>query len=122
MRVSDWMLDVVAHLNPEFAPAIGWVRAHPDEVHKLAPVVEQTIAEGGSALAAAEKAAPDLARAIRDLVDASAAPATKAQFDLHAENATRQVFGQPRMTAAQELAWASRATPPSAGSSAVGSG
>lgn len=120
MSALNFMLDAVAHLNPEYAPAISWVKNHEAQAEKLTPVVEAAIRQGGSAIRAVQREAPDLYKAIVDLVDASQAPQDSAQLEKHAENAARTMFGFPRMTPDQERAWMDRAAP--SGDSRAGSG
>ena len=110
IQILNFALDTVAHLNPEYVPAINWLKSHEDEAAKVIPVIDAAIRQGGSALAAVQRDAPDLYKAIVDLVDASQAPQDSTMLHKHAENTTRMMFGFPRMTPEQEQAWMDRTT------------
>lgn len=120
ISLLNFALDTVAHFNPEYVPAITWLKAHESDAEKLIPVIDATIREGGAAIDAVKKQAPDLYKAIVDLVDASQAPQDTIALQQHAENAARTMFGFQRMTPAEEQAWMARFTP--SGDSASGSG
>jgi hypothetical protein len=69
----DGLLKTIAAINPEYAPMINFVLAHETEIDMLAPIADAAVKEGPGAFAAAEKAAPELAQAIRQFVDATSA-------------------------------------------------
>lgn len=86
-----------------------------DQIESLAPIIEN-IGEAGSALAAAEKAAPELAAAIKDfvrqlppgtIVSMSASPPdVPAPLTAAArENVARVLLGRHAMTPDEEAAW-----------------
>jgi hypothetical protein len=120
MKVANWLLDIVAHFNPEYAPVIDWVEKNPDKVHKLVVVGEAAIKDGRKVVDDVQRDAPDLIKAIRELVDASQAPQSNAQLEKHVENSTRMAIGLPRMTPQEEQRWFSAAG--AAGNSQAGSG
>lgn len=65
----DGLLKTIAMLHPEYASAINFFITHEDEFEKLAPIADAAVKEGPGAFAAAEEHAPELAKAIRSLVD-----------------------------------------------------
>ena len=70
-QVADGLLDTIAWLHPEYATIIDFVKSHEDQLSALVPVIQASIKEGPGALAAAEKAAPELTQAIKSLIAAS---------------------------------------------------
>jgi hypothetical protein len=111
-QATDGMLHVLGWLHPEYAGLIGFLETHEDQLVAVGPVIQEAATEGPGALAAAEKAAPDLAKAVKDFV--AAAPigtVTPAVARAHAENITRQIVGAPKMTPEQEQNYIDRATP-----------
>jgi hypothetical protein len=109
---TDGLLHVLSFLHPEYSGLISYLENHEDALVAVGPVIQAAATEGPGALAAAEKAAPDLARAITDFV--AAAPigtVTPAVARAHAENVARQIVGAPKMTPEQEQSYIDRATP-----------
>lgn len=120
--IVDGLLREVARLHPGYAPIIEFALEHEDQIEKLGPVIAAGVEEGPGAFAAAEKAAPDLAKAIRDF--ASSVPGTAASpahadaaIAAHAENVTRQIVGLHKMSPEEEREWMDRT---SAGSTSAG--
>ena len=108
----EGLLKTVGWLHPEYSGLIGFLLNHEDELEAAGPVIQEAAKEGPNALAAAEKAAPDLAKAIKDFVAASPVGSpVKSIASLHAENVTRQIVGAPKLTVRQEQEWIDRATP-----------
>lgn len=111
----DGLLHTVASIHPDYKPLIDFAVDHEDELEKIGPVLKAAAQEGPGAFAAAEKAAPELAKAIRDLVSSIPRPAgspaeSKAAIATHAENVTRQIVGLHHMTAAEERHWMDQTT------------
>jgi hypothetical protein len=90
--------------------------SHQEEAAALIPILEN-LGEGPSALAAAEKAAPGLANAIKNFVGSTNGGSTVGPKK--AENLVRSLGGIGPMTAAQEAAWMASKSPD--GDSASGS-
>jgi hypothetical protein len=100
---TDGLLRMVGALHPEYSSLINFLLGHETELLAAVPVIQAAATEGPSALAAAEKAAPDLAAAIKKFVAASpAASADQKVSSLHAEKLTRQLVGAPALTVDQE--------------------
>jgi hypothetical protein len=100
------LTDVTA-LLPGAAPIHDILSAHPEQAAALIPVL-QNLGEAPSAMAAAQKAAPDLAAAITKLavtINVRAAPTQipdTAAVHKTAENITRSLGGLGHMTPDQE--------------------
>lgn len=82
--------------------------AHPEETAKVIPVI-QNLGEAGSALAAAEQAAPNLTAAIKGALGADPlpfmSPKAVAQNLKRPENLLRSLAGVGHMTPDQERLW-----------------
>ena len=116
---TDGLLRTIAWLHPEYSSLIDFLEAHEDQLAAAGPVIQAAATEGPGALAAAEKAAPDLAAAIKHFISVSpVASGNPKTASLHAENVTRQIVGVPVLTAAQQSAWLN----PISNSSTSGSG
>lgn len=112
----DGALKAIAHLHPNVAPFINLILDHEPELERLAPVLAAAAKEGPGAFAAAEKEAPELAQAIRNLAAAVPGEAathedSAATVDRHAENITRHLVGLGPMDEDEEKALLDRATP-----------
>lgn len=112
----DGLLHTVASIHPDYKPLIDFALAHEDQLEKVGPVIKAAAEEGPGAFAAAEKAAPELAKAIRNLAASiddmpmnSSTPPGVVE-DLHAENVTRQIVGFQKMTSVEERAWMDQKT------------
>jgi hypothetical protein len=101
---TDGLLRAVAWLHPEYGGLIDFLEAHEDQLQAAGPVIQAAAAEGPGALEAAEKAAPDLARAIKDFAGAIGS-GDPADSKVHAENITRHLVGAPALTPEQTQAW-----------------
>lgn len=90
--------------------------AHPEEAAALIPVM-QDLGEAPAAISAAEKAAPNLTKAIKGLVGATPdhGVVTSPIGDKKAENLVRALGGIGTMTPQQEAAWVDRFTPTGSG-------
>ena len=100
---TDAALRTIGWLHPEYGGLISFLQQHEDQLIAAGPVIQAAATEGPNALAAAEKAAPDLANAVKDFVAASpvASPDPKVN-SLHAETITRHIVGAPPLTREQE--------------------
>jgi hypothetical protein len=108
-QMADGLLDTIAWLHPEYAPIIDFVKSHEDQLAVLVPVIQDSIKEGPGALAAAEKAAPELTQAIKHLVAVSpVASAVPRIAQIHAENVTRKIVGISPMSAIEETDYISQ--------------
>jgi hypothetical protein len=102
-QATDALLMTIGWLHPEYGGLIGFLTEHEDQLVTAAPIIQAAATEGPSALAAAEKAAPDLAAAIKKFVAASpAASADPKVSSLQAEKLTRHIVGAPPLTVDQE--------------------
>jgi hypothetical protein len=101
----DGILDTVAWLHPEYAPLIDFVKSHEDTIAALAPVVTEAIKEGPGALAAADKAAPDLTKAVRDFVATIPGTNVPQVANYHAENIVRKLVRAPAVSDTQHATW-----------------
>lgn len=113
---TDGLLKAIGFFHPEYAGLIGFLTQHEDQFVAAGPLIQAAAKEGLGAFAAAEKAAPNLAKAIKDFVAAApkdAAPSTIAasRQSVHVENVTRMIVGAPKMTPAQESDYIERASP-----------
>lgn len=84
--------------------------AHPEEASALIPVM-QNLGEAPSAISAAEKAAPNLTKAIKGLVGASIPGVPSPTGDKKAENMVRSLGGIGHMTPEQEATLMNNSTP-----------
>ena len=108
---TDGLLKTIAWLHPEYAPLIAFIQQHQDQIAALGPVIQAAITEGPGALAAAEKAAPDLAKAIRDFVAVSPmSSAVPKVSTIHAENVTRKIFGASPLSDTEQATWWANST------------
>lgn len=113
---TDGLLKAIGFFHPEYAGLIGFLTQHEDQLVAAGPLIQAAAKEGPGAFAAAEKAAPNLAKAIKDFVAASPvgskAPnsAAASRQHIHVENVTRMIVGAPKMTPAQETDYIERAT------------
>ena len=71
VELLNGALDAIAHLNPEYSEFITWIKNHETRAANLANVIDAAIRAGGSAMAAIERDAPDLASAIKLFVSAA---------------------------------------------------
>lgn len=115
------LTDVTGFL-PGAASIHSLLAAHPDQAALLIPVIEN-LDEGESALEAAERAAPDLTAAIKNLASSlvtSSLPGpapgkASAASAAHAESLVRSLGGLGKLTPTQEQAWMDRFTPTGSG-------
>jgi hypothetical protein len=119
-QATDGLLKTIGWLHPEYSGLIGFLQQHEAQLEAAGPVIQAAATEGPGALAAAEKAAPDLAKAIKDFVAASpvASGGSPQVTAMHAENITRRIVGAPVLTPSQENDWLNSAS----GDSRTGSG
>lgn len=111
MSAADGLLDTIKWLHPEYAPMIDFVVEHRVQLIALAPVIRAGITEGPGALAAAEKAAPELTEAIKHFISVSpVAAVTPAITKIQAENIMRRVVGSPIMTDSEQTEFMNRNT------------
>jgi hypothetical protein len=106
----EGLLKTIATLHPEYATMIDFVLNHEDQIEKLAPIADAAAKEGPGAFAAAEKAAPDLAEAIKQFVDSipgTAATSEEAQAKIaqHRETVTKHLVGTAKVETAQQSTW-----------------
>jgi hypothetical protein len=111
----DGLLKTIAVLHPEYATMIDFVLEHEDQIEKLAPIADAAVKEGPGAFAAVEKAAPDLANAIKQFVDSipgtAATPAeAKAKIDQHRETVTQHLTGIAKTPETETTSWLDRPT------------
>ena len=104
------LLKTIATFDPKYASMIDFVIAHEDQIEALAPIADAAVKEGPGAFAAAEKAAPDLAKAIRDFVDAipgTASTAEEAQATIakHRETVTLHMAGVAKAQTTGNASW-----------------
>lgn len=116
---TDGLLRILGFLHPEYKDLITFLEAHEDQLIAVGPLIQQAAKEGPGALAAAEKAAPDLAKAIRNFIKATPDGANSTLAEYHAENVVRQITGSPTISPAD---WFNRSLPEGYGTSQVGSG
>lgn len=69
ISILDGVLRAVGMFHPELKSLIDVALKYETQIEKIEPIIVAVDKEGSSALAAAEKAAPDLAKAIHDFVD-----------------------------------------------------
>lgn len=102
--VAHGALQLLSTLYPQTAPFVAAIEKWGPSV---APVIISALHEGGSALEAAQKAAPELTKSITELVKrvATAQSAAAKPLDVHAENMLRTVVGFPHLTHEQEMKW-----------------
>lgn len=132
LTLLNGLLNTIASFHPEYRTAIGTVIKYEPMLEKLGPVVSAGVKEGPGAVAALEESAPDLIKAIKNLVAASPVgagqkpgtplpgPTQRAQ-DLHVENVARSLFGFGGMSTEEQNAWMQSKSPISERSD-VGSG
>lgn len=89
----NFVLGAVQRTHPELATLIDTVIRYEPQIAGAIPVIEAAAKEGPAALAAAEKAAPGLAAAIRTY--ASNVTSNPNNVPKVAENIARQIAGQP---------------------------
>lgn len=118
--VSLFLIEGAARMfsrsHPAFATLVETAIAHEDQLEKLGPVIAAAAKEGPGAFQAAVDHAPELANAIKNFVHSlpGTAPSQAAmdtQLQKSTENATRDLFHLPHMTADQEREWMDRFTP-----------
>lgn len=107
--VINGVLAIIALADPAAGPIILILERAVPYLVAAAPLVIAGIEEGPGAIAALEKAAPDLTSQIKAL--ASHIPSLGITPDGHIENVARSLFGATRMTPEQEMAWMNAATP-----------
>lgn len=106
--IAHGALHLLATLYPKSAPFVAAIEKYGPTV---APIIINALHEGGSALAAAEKAAPGLTQSIKDLVSHTFVMDQTSHPDVPVENMLRTLVGFPHMTPEQEKVWMDRATP-----------
>lgn len=121
----------LAQFSPSIRPVLAWARDHEALLRKVQPVVVAARSEGMPAIHAVEKAAPELVKALRDLIGAAApsAPVHNAVAAPDAEvkhaameNLLRGMVGVAKMTPAEEAALMEKAAPDLGQDSKSGSG
>ena len=106
---TDGLLRAIAFLHPQYAPLINFIEAHKSTIEAAGPVISEAAKEGPGALAAAEKAAPGLTEAVRQLVQSSPIASGNPQVvAMHSENVARRIVGAPVLTEAQETEFLSQ--------------
>lgn len=115
----EGLLGLVPVFYPPAAPVVLVITKALPWVIAAGPVVKALVEEGMPAFEAAKAKAPKLAEAISELADiipvssqTMASPPAYADRTVHVENVARTVFGLPRMTLEQELAWMDKSVPP----------
>lgn len=121
----DGLLKTIAAFHPEYAPMIDFVIKHEDQIEKLAPIAAAAEKEGPGAFAAAEEHAPELAAAIRNLVDsipgtASNAAEAQAKIAKHREIVTRHMVGAAQTESTGTTSWMVDDNPTTSTDSRVG--
>ena len=110
-QATDGLLKTLRFMHPEYASLIDFLLGHEAQLEAAGPVIQAAATEGPGALAAAEKAAPDLAKAIKDFIAASPVASASPQVaSMHAENITRRIVGAPVLTPSQESDWLNSAS------------
>lgn len=121
----------LAQFSPSIRPVLAWAREHEQLLRKVQPVVVAAKKEGLPAIHAVEREAPELVKALRDLIGAASpsAPARNAVAAPDAEvkhaameNLLRGMSGLERMTPAEEAALMEKAAPDLGQNSQSGSG
>lgn len=121
----------LAQFSPSIRPVLAWARDHEALLRKVQPVIAAARDEGVPAIHAVEAAAPQLVKALRDLIGAAgpAAPVHNAVAAPDAEvkhaameNLLRGMAGLDRMTPAEEAALMEKAAPTPGQDSQSGSG
>jgi hypothetical protein len=102
---TDGLLRVVGALHPEYAPLIRFLTDHESQLLAAAPLIQIAATEGPGAFAAAEKAAPELAAAIKKFIAASPISDGPTAQKMHTERLTRQIVGAPALSPDQERKW-----------------
>jgi len=98
-QATDGLLKALKFMHPEYGGLIDFLTGHETELMAAGPLIQAAATEGPGAFAAAEKAAPELAAAIRGFVAATpAASSNPKATSLHAEKLTRQIVGAPPLT------------------------
>jgi hypothetical protein len=110
INLTDGLLRAVALFHPDLKPMIDMTIKYETQLELLDPAIDAADKESGSAFAAVESAAPDLAAAIKNLAASiPAIAATQAEADkivaARTEVATRHILGARVMTTAEEEAW-----------------
>lgn len=110
LMLLNGFLKTLARQHPEWATAINLVIANEDKADELVAVVSAAVKEGGSAIEAARKAAPELEQAVRNLAatfpgHAPTAQAAELQVEKHTENALRDIAGVGHMDPEAERRW-----------------
>jgi hypothetical protein len=114
INMLDGVLRAVALFHPELKTLINIALKYEPQLETLEPVIVAADKEGPSAVAAAEKAAPDLAKAIHDFVNSMPASAPSAaegarMLAVKKEAVTRNIFGSVPMTETEQQSWIDRA-------------
>lgn len=112
--ILDGVLRAVAMFHPELRTLIDVALKYENQIETLEPIIVAAAQEGPSALAAAEKAAPDLAKAIHDFVNSIPAQAPNAQeanrmLAVKKEAVTRSIFSSVPMSNQEQKSWLDRA-------------
>lgn len=136
LNLLNGLLNAVATFHPEYKTAIATVIKFEPMIEKLGPVAAAGVKEGPGVVAAIQEHAPELLKAIKDLVAAAPSsaghkpgaaqpgPMARAQ-DLQVENVARGLFGFGNMSIEEQSAWMNSTTPgndPSQENSTRGSG
>lgn len=109
--VITGVLTLLSIAFPPAAPVIAAISPFIPAIIAAEPLVVALINQGIPALRAAEQAAPDVLPAIKALIAKLPNMSHTGTSDAHAEQTTRILFGFPRMTFDEEMAWMDRASP-----------
>jgi hypothetical protein len=105
MSLISGLLSLVSIAYPPAAPVIGILEKVAPMVEEAAPVIKAAISEGPSAFKAAQRAAPDLAKAIEELAGHVFGHTGEDAL----EKVTRTLVGH-KMTPDDEQRWFERAS------------
>jgi hypothetical protein len=120
ISILDGVLRMTAMFHPELKTLIDVALKYQTQLEALEPIIVAADQEGPSAIAAAEKAAPDLAKAIHDFVNSMPAQAPNAKeaqrmMAVKKEAVTRAMFGSVPMSDQEQKTWLSQAAPETGG-------
>jgi len=107
------VLGLVSMAYPPAAPIIAIIEKAAPYIIAARPLIEAGIKEGGNAFEAAQKAAPQLSKAIKDLTSVMMAGGNTAFGKTPAastENITRAVFGFRQRTIEEDNRWMNEST------------
>lgn len=114
INMLDGVLRAMAMFHPELKDLIDVVLKYESQFEAIGPIIVAADKEGESAIAAAEKAAPDLAQAIHNFVNSMPAQAPNAQcaermVAIKKEAVARNIFGSVPMSQIEQKTWLDRA-------------